>query len=143
MAKLDSSSKYSPTPLHYLMFVLQHKSDEILNKKAGTSLSHVRIMATIPGSLPRSQQMIAMHLHQTEANISRQLQAMKKHGLVNIKKNKKDGRQRDVALTSKGRKKLSQAEKLLSQQHKQLLASLPKKDSKAFDGSVNNLLRSL
>jgi DNA-binding MarR family transcriptional regulator len=142
MANLDPSSKYSPTPLHYLMFVLQHSSDELLGKEVGTSLSHVRIMAALSSSLPHSQRLVALNLHQTEANVSRQLQVMKKQGLVSVKKNKKDGRQRDVMLTAKGKKKLSQAEKVLNQQHKKLLNSLGK-GSKTFDISVKDLLKSL
>src|SRR4051812_32375125 len=105
MANLESGSKYSPTPLHYLMFVLQHMSDETLGKEAGTSLSHVRIMTALSGAMLHSQRAVAVHLHQTEANVSRQLQVMKNQGLVSIRKNKKDGRQRDVALTPKGKKK--------------------------------------
>jgi DNA-binding MarR family transcriptional regulator len=142
MAIVDSSAKYSPTPLHYLMFVLQHSSDELLGKEVGTSLSHVRILASLSGSASHSQRAVAVHLHQTEANVSRQLQVMKKQGLVSVKKNKKDGRQRDVMLTAKGKKKLSQAEKVLSQQHKKLLSGLGK-GSKSFEASVKNLLRNL
>jgi DNA-binding MarR family transcriptional regulator len=143
MANLESGSKYSPTPLHYLMFVLQHISDETLGKEAGTSLSHVRIMAALHIATTHSQRAIAVHLHQTEANVSRQLQVMQKAGLVNIKKNKKDARQRDVMLTPKGKKKLTQAEKILNHQHKQLLSRLPKNTSKSFDSSVKDLLRGL
>jgi DNA-binding MarR family transcriptional regulator len=140
MAKQSSTQKYSPTPLHYLLFVLQHMSDDLLDKQAGTTLSHVRIMGALVGHSSRSQKMVAMQLHQTEANVSRQLQTMKKQGLVNINKNNKDARQRDVALSVKGKKKLAKAEKVLNQQHKKMLSVLSMKDSKSFDSSVNKLL---
>jgi DNA-binding MarR family transcriptional regulator len=143
MAKLSSPQKYSPTPLHYLLFVLQHIADDQLDKQAGTTLSHVRIMGALSGHSSRSQKMVAMQLHQTEANVSRQLQTMKKQGLVNINKNNKDGRQRDVALSAKGKKKLAKAEKVLAAQHKRMLASLSARDAKAFDTSVSNLLKSI
>ena len=143
MKDLQSAHKYSPTPLHYLTFILQHLSDELLIHEAGISLSHVRIMGGLHGAVPRSQMQVAAGLHQTEANVSRQLQAMKREGLVSIKRNKKDGRQRDVLLTSKGARKYKQAEKILNQQHKKLLSSLAKRQSKSFENSVKELLRAL
>src|SRR5436305_9365740 len=93
--------KYSPTPLHYLMFILQQKSDELLQGELGISLSHVRILGVLDYSVACSQKSIATKLKQTEANVSRKLLAMVRQGLVKVSKNKDDSRQRDVTLTAK------------------------------------------
>lgn len=66
------------------------------------------------GAAPSSQRAVAHNLRQTEANVSRQLKVMRKAGLVNIAKNKKDGRQRDVTLTAEGRVKFEKAQTVLS-----------------------------
>src|SRR5665213_820184 len=115
---------HSPTPLHQLAFILQQLADELLMGKIGVGLSQARILGALHKSDSISQRNIATHLGQTEANISRQLQLMKNEGLVSIVKNKKDGRQRDVSLTTKGSHKKEQAEKLLVDQQTELLKLL-------------------
>jgi len=112
MKDINVLPKSNFPPLLSLTYVLQHSSDELLNKEAGISLSQTRIMSAL-GAMPVSQRAVAVSLHQTEANVSRQLQLMKKHGLVSITKNKKDGRQRDVILTAKGRRKHQKAKEVL------------------------------
>jgi DNA-binding MarR family transcriptional regulator len=111
-------------PLLHLSYVLQQAADEILEQEAGVGLSAARIMSTLNKSAPQSQRTIASELRQTEANVSRQLHNMKKHGLVSITKNKADSRQRDVTLTSKGAKQYEQAEKLLKKQQAKFLKIL-------------------
>lgn len=113
-------------PLLHLTYVLQQSSDELLLREVGTSLSHARIMSGLNSTTVRSQRHLAVELRQTEANISRQLQAMKKEGLVSIAKNKKDGRQRDVKLTRKGQNRYEKAEKLLKKEQRNLLKMLDK-----------------
>jgi DNA-binding MarR family transcriptional regulator len=108
ITKLDR--KYSPTPLHHLMFILQQNSDDILLGEVGISLSHVRIMGVLDYSVPCSQKSIAGHLKQTEANVSRQLLSMVRQGFVKVTKNKDDSRQRDVTLTAKGQRRYEGAE---------------------------------
>jgi hypothetical protein len=56
-AKTDNN--YSPTPLHYLVFVLQHLSDELLTEEVGVSLSHVRILGALDYKTPSSQKLVA------------------------------------------------------------------------------------
>jgi DNA-binding MarR family transcriptional regulator len=80
-----------------------------------------------------------MELRQTEANVSRQLQSMKKHGLVSITRNKKDSRQRDVSLTSKGSRKYQEANKVLKKQQKQLLRTLSSAESAAVESAAQKL----
>jgi DNA-binding MarR family transcriptional regulator len=113
-------NELSPTPLHYLVYLLQQLSEELL-AEAGVSLSHVRILGVLDGKVPSSQAEVAVNLHQTEANVSRQLQAMHKIGMVKISKNKKDGRQRDVTISAKGKRKYQQAENLLKKQQSKFL----------------------
>ncbi|MGH7157033.1 MAG: MarR family winged helix-turn-helix transcriptional regulator [Candidatus Saccharimonadales bacterium] len=126
-------------PLLHLSYVLQHQSDELLEREAGVGLSAARIMSVLDKSSPTSQRDVAMELRQTEANVSRQLQAMKKQGLVSITRNKKDSRQRDVTLTTKGAKKYQDAEKLLKKQQKQLLNILKASEAAAFETAAQKL----
>ncbi len=108
-------------PLLHLTYVLQQSADELVQREAGVSLSHARILSGLNSSMVRSQRQLAVELRQTEANISRQLQAMKKAGLVSITKNKKDARQRDVKLTAKGANKYQKAEKVLRKEQTNLV----------------------
>lgn len=124
MANDELIQVHSPTPLHQLSFVLQQLADDLLLGKIGVGLSHIRIMGVLDKAPPKSQRLAALQLRQTEANISRQLQVMKSDGLVSIVKNKKDGRQRDITLTTKGAHKKAQAEKLLADQQNELLKLL-------------------
>lgn len=143
MSKIQSGRESNATSLHQLMFVLQHLSDELLDQETGVGLAQVRIMSELHGSTPRSQRAVASRLGQSEANVSRQVHGMKKHGLVGITKNKKDGRQRDVVLTSKGKHQVEKAEKLLQAQHKEMLKMLSSGEAKGFNHAVNHLLRAL
>lgn len=113
-------------PLLHLTYVLQQSSDELLTREAGTSLSHARIMSGLSSVVARSQHQLAVELQQTEANISRQLQILKKQGLVSITKSKRDSRARDVKLTAKGHAKSQKAEKLLKTELNKLLKLLDK-----------------
>ncbi len=134
--KLKKSSL--PALLH-LSYVLQQSSDELLEKDAGVGLSAARIMSVLDTSVPSSQHNVAMVLHQTESNVSRQLQAMKKQGLVSISKNKKDSRQRDVTLTSKGSRHYIQAEKLLKKEQSRFLKMLNSGEAKILEQAAQKL----
>lgn len=136
-AKLGKT--YSPTPLHYLMFTLQHLSDELLQEEAGVSLGHVRIMGVLDTSFPVSQKLVAAKTRQTEANVSRQLLAMGKEGLVRVRKNSKDSRLRDVTLTAKGARRYQTAEKLLKKQLNEVYKNLNKTEKRNLEDSVNKI----
>lgn len=145
-AKLGSAMKKDyfsqPSPaiaLHRSLFILQQKADELLNTEAGVGLSQVRIMSQLHFSVPRSQKTVATMLHQTEANVSRQLQAMKKEGLVNIGRNHRDRRIREVTLTSKGAKTYQKAEKVLESYYNQLEKMWGKSQSKDFAKNLGQL----
>ena len=126
-------------PLLHLSYVLQQSADEILEQEAGLGLSATRIMSTLNKSVPQSQRVIASQLRQTEANVSRQLHSMKKHGLVSITKNKKDSRQRDVTLTAKGAKKYQEAEKLLKKQQAKFLKILNAGEANSLELAAQQL----
>jgi DNA-binding MarR family transcriptional regulator len=134
-----SKPRHSPTPLHYLAFILQQSAEDLLLKEAGISLSYVRILGVLDTNATVSQKSIAMTLHQTEANISRQLLLMVRQRLVKISKNKSDGRQRDVTVTALGEKKYQQAEKLLKDQANQTLRSALGGEKKNFEDMVLKL----
>ena len=111
----------------------------MLETEAGVGLSAARIMSVLDKSSPTAQRTIAMELTQTEANISRQLQSMKKQGLVSITRNKKDSRQRDVILTAKGVRKNQDAQKVLKKQQKQFLRILNAGESAALEVAAKKL----
>ncbi len=140
---MKNSSQSSFSPLLHLTYVLQHLSDENLLASGGVGLSQTRIMSALAESSASSQSRVARELHQTEANVSRQLKEMKKHGLVSVVRNKKDARQRDVKLSAKGARKYKEAVKTLNAQQSQLFKLLDKKDQKAFDQAAGNLLSAL
>jgi DNA-binding MarR family transcriptional regulator len=130
-------------PLLHLTYVLQQLSDEVLADKVGVGLSQARIMSVLSTSTPLSQSATAFYLNQTEANVSRQLQAMKKDGLVRITKNKKDGRQRDVVLTSKGQGQYQKAQKILKKQQNEFLKMLNQGEADMLDYAVQKLSKQL
>lgn len=132
-------SKQSFPPLLHLTYILQQVSDEILLDEIGVGLSQARLMSVLHSSVPRSQRSIAVFLSQTEANVSRQLRAMKSAGLVSISKNKKDSRQRDVLLTRSGAAKYAKAEKVLINQQTKFLKLLSGSELKAFERAAHNL----
>lgn len=139
MRSIKSSRKSSFPPLLHLSYVLQHLSDEVLQRETGVGLSAARIMSVLDKSSPTSQRFVATELRQTEANVSRQLHSMKKHGLVNISRNKKDSRQRDVTLTSKGARHYQQAEKLLKKQQSRFLRMLNAGEAQILEQAAQKL----
>jgi len=141
---LNKRGPYNPlTSLHRLEFILQHKSDLLLRDGVGVGFGQVQILQALHRSVPLSQRAVASKLYQTEANISRQLQLLKKKGLVSIVRNKKDKRLHETQLSAKGQKVFSKAEKTLAAQHKELLKMMDDRDVKAFDRAVSHLLKAL
>jgi DNA-binding MarR family transcriptional regulator len=126
-------------PLLHLSYVLQQSAEEILEREAGVGLSAGRIMSVLDKSVPTSQRDVAVELRQTEANVSRQLQSMKKQGLVNISRNKKDSRQRDVTLSAKGSKKHQDVQKILKKQQKQFLNILNSGEAEILESAAQKL----
>lgn len=127
-------------PLLHLSYTLQHSAEEMLEAEAGIGLSAARIMSVLDRHSSASQRVVAMELRQTEANVSRQLQSMKKQGLVSIARNKKDSRQRDVTLTAKGAKKYQDASRILKKQQKQFLKILNAGESAAIEIAAQKLV---
>jgi DNA-binding MarR family transcriptional regulator len=143
MKTANGGKQSSASSLHHLTFVLQQLADEVLMKEAKIGLAQVRIMDYLHTSSPRSQRVVAMKLAQSEANVSRQLHLMKTRGLVKITRNKKDARQRDVTLTTKGSSKRKQAEKILQSQYKETMKLVPSSEANLFEKTVNHLLTAL
>lgn len=138
MKTSNTLPKSSLPPLLSLTYLLQHQADELLAKEVKVGLSQVRIMSALSAS-PVSQRAVAMALRQTEANVSRQLQAMKKLGLVSVTKNKKDARARDVKLTAKGKNRYSRAHETLRKMER----SLATKEASALKLAAETLISSL
>jgi DNA-binding MarR family transcriptional regulator len=143
MTNSKQELKYSPTPLHYLMFILQQKSDDLLQGEVGISLSHVRILGVLDYDVPCSQKSIATQLQQTEANVSRQLLAMVRQGFVKISKNKEDSRQRDVTLTAKGQRRFEGAEKALKAQLSEIYRGISREEKRTLEDSIQKIINNL
>lgn len=126
-------------PLLHLSYVLQQVAEEDLERETGIGLSAARIMSVLSQKAPLSQRHVAVTLHQTEANVSRQLKAMKGQGLVSISRNKKDSRQRDVMLTAKGAKKCAEAQKVLGKQQRKFLKILNAGEADALETAAHKL----
>lgn len=126
-------------PLLHLSYTLQHSAEEMLEAETGIGLSAARIMSVLDKHSSASQRVVAMELRQTEANVSRQLRSMKKQGLVSIVRNKKDSRQRDVTLTSKGASQYQEALKILKRQQRQFLKILNAGESAALEVAAQKL----
>jgi DNA-binding MarR family transcriptional regulator len=141
MKKDPPSLKSKFPPLLHFTYNLQHMAEALLLAEAGVGLSQARIMSGLSNAVARSQSYLAVELNQTEANVSRQLKVMKKHGLVNISKNKKDGRQRDVTLTAKGLRTYGKAEKVLKSQQKNFLRMLNKGEADILEFAAQKLSR--
>jgi DNA-binding MarR family transcriptional regulator len=139
LSKDIEMAKSNFPPLLHLSYVLQQSCDETLERETGVGLSATRIMSVLDRARPFSQRDVASQLRQTEANVSRQLHSMKKQGLVNITRNKKDSRQRDVTLTAKGARHYQQAEKLLRKQQREFLKILNASESAAFETAAQKL----
>lgn len=139
MRNIRNSRKSTLPSLLHLSYVLQHSAEAMLEHEAGVGLSAARIMSVLDKSTPTAQRTVAVELRQTEANVSRQLQSMKKQGLVNISRNKRDSRQRDVTLTAKGSKKYQDASKILKKQQKQFLRILNTSESAALEIAAKKL----
>lgn len=131
------------TPLLSLSWKTQQSADKILLDQCGVGLSQYRLLAALDKSVTRSQSVVAHMLGQTEANISRQLQVMKKQGLVSVVKNKKDRRQRDVVMTPKGFRIFTKADKVLSHHEKGLLSTMSRSQARDFQDQVSGLLNLL
>ena len=126
-------------PLLHLTYILQQVSDEVLLEEAGIGLSQVRLMSVLDLSKPKSQREVARALSQTEANVSRQIRQMGKDGLVSIRRNKKDSRQREVLLSTKGSKKYQESEKILKRQQASFLKMLKTSELNAFENAAQLL----
>ena len=113
MAKISTSKNKIASLLH-LLFKMQQDTDALLLGQVGIGLSAYRILSVLDDRVSYSQRKIAVELSQTEANISRQVRHMAEDNLVKIAPDKKDRRQRNISLTSKGQKKFDAAQKVLA-----------------------------
>lgn len=119
MAKI-TSQKNKVTSLLHAMSKIQQDVDSLLLEHVGVGLSAYRILSVLDNKASYSQRHIAVDLGQTEANVSRQVRHMADDNLVKIAPDKKDKRQRNITLTSKGQKKYTQAQNLLDK-HKNVI----------------------
>lgn len=125
------------------MFVLQQMSNELLLAEAGVGLSQTLIMSGLSKTMPSNQRALAARLRQTEANISRQLHVMRRQGLVSIKQDRKDKRQKVVLLTTKGANRYTKACNLLDKQQKEILKLIAATEARVFGQTVDGLIKGL
>jgi DNA-binding MarR family transcriptional regulator len=92
--------------LNYLMnhvaAVMAKQSDQVLREQIGLGLSQYKILMVLEWNPRTSQKAIADALGQTEASISRQIQLLKKKGLLEAKVDLNNRRRRITTPTLKG-----------------------------------------
>ena len=125
--------------LHRLSFILQRISDDNLQANFGLGYSQFKLMIGIKHNPGCEQRELAKFVGLTEAGISRQLRLMHKSGLVTIGVDKKDSRRRQVELSTKGTKLLTDAKKHLEAVHRDLFSSLSDADSEHLIKLTNHM----
>ena len=141
MSRDAAGPKSKFPPLLHFTYNLQQLAEELVVKETGVGLSQARILSGLSSAVSRSQRHLAAELNQTESNVSRQLKVMKRHGLVNISKNRRDGRQRDVTLTAKGARIAAKAEKVLKAQQRNFLKALNKGEADILEYAAQKFSR--
>lgn len=103
--------------LHSLAAALDRQSDKVLSDFLGIRFAQFKILSVLVGQEGISQIAIARQLGQTEASVSRQVKLLQTAGLIIVKFQPNNRRQRTIGLTSTGRHRLVKACRLLNRFH--------------------------
>jgi DNA-binding MarR family transcriptional regulator len=93
-----------PYLLQHVGDVVDRQLDQILQEQLGIGLSQYRILSLLTDGAARGQRVLAKHLGQTEASISRQIALLLGRGMVSAHANAQNKRQNLVTITAKGTK---------------------------------------
>lgn len=88
--------------LGHIADVAHRQTDQSLTEQLGIGLSQLKIMTMLQHYTNVPQRILADHLGQTEASISRQIKLLADKSLIVVNKDPTEKRRRLVALTSKG-----------------------------------------
>ncbi|HSX44937.1 MAG TPA: MarR family transcriptional regulator [Candidatus Saccharimonadales bacterium] len=113
--------------LQHLSFVLQRHSDQALQEQLGIGFSQFKILMVLQWHPQVQQKQIAERLGQTEASISRQINLLKKQGLLERVPSPENRRQHLTRTTQKGEKLTDKALEILNNYHAPMFARLSDK----------------
>ncbi len=88
--------------MHHLAAVLGKQSDQLLKEQLGIGFSQYRILMVLEWNPRIQQNVIANHLGQTEASISRQIKVLKDKGLLTSKADPQNKRKHISLPTPRG-----------------------------------------
>lgn len=126
--------------LHSLMFAMDKIADVLLRKELNITYSKFLVLMSVGYCPNKSQKCIADHLDHTEAAVSRQVSNLEKDGLVKIKLNNDNKREKLVDITKKGEGLLEKSFEILSKATDNLLSTLSKKEVDIMDKSLDKLI---
>lgn len=126
--------------LHSLMFAMDKIADVLLRKELNITYSKFLVLMSVGYCPNKSQKCIADHLDHTEAAVSRQISILEKEGLVKIKLNNDNKREKLVDITKKGEELLEKSFEILSQATDNLLSTLNKEEVDISDKSLDKLI---
>ncbi|MGF7228634.1 MAG: MarR family winged helix-turn-helix transcriptional regulator [Candidatus Saccharibacteria bacterium] len=97
--------------------VLDRQLDQVLQEQLGIGISQYKVLSLLTDSEEgQGQRMLAKHLGQTEASVSRQITLLLERGMVSAHINAKNKRQNLVSITPKGGK-VADAARLASEHY--------------------------
>ena len=88
--------------IHHLAAVLGKQSDQLLKEQLGIGYSQYRILMVLDWNPRVQQNVIANHLGQTEASVSRQIKVLKDKGLLTSKLDPQNKRKHISVPTPRG-----------------------------------------
>lgn len=125
--------------LQHLSFVLMRHSDQVLQEQLGIGYSQFKILMVLQWNPSVKQRKIAERLGQTEAGISRQINLLKKQGLLTRVASPENRRQHLTRPTPKGEKLTDKALEILNNYHAPMFAQLSSKQQQQLQEILSTL----
>lgn len=130
--------------LHETYFLVEKHLEEKLTEDGGITFSQFLIMLPLHCERTACQTEIADFLHLTEATVSRHISGMTEDGLLTRKDDPDNRRKHILALTTKGTKEFSRAQKIIEVELRSTFDVIPTKDRAnimhAFDRVLEKLV---
>jgi DNA-binding MarR family transcriptional regulator len=125
--------------LQHISSLLAKQTDQVLQEQLGIGFSQFKILRTLQTSPKVKQQQIASNLGQTEASISRQVKLMMQMGLLESRRNPKNGREHLTVATAKGERVSDAAVEVLGKYYAPTFEKLGTKRSEQLLTSLTEL----
>lgn len=93
-----------PYLVQHIGETLDRQLDQVLQEQLGIGMSQYKILSLLVSGAEKGQRMLAKHLGQTEAGVSRQVALLLRFGMVSAHVNPQNKRQNLVTITPKGLK---------------------------------------